>query len=128
MTRVGVQTSVVVALFVGPLLTVAAQSPPDVIRVTPSRNDSHVAGVGVGLTFDPNRVAKAMADSPVTLPDPLPPGAVVGFNSADDVFVIASRAESGDGAVLVVDANMNRDLRDDAPAHVPRRASSQRSS
>lgn len=116
----GRTSAVVVALVLGSLPMGRAQGPPDVIRVPLSRVD-HVAGVGIGLTFDAARVAKAMQATPVTLPDPLPPGALVGFNSADGVFVLMSRAATGDGAVLVVDANVNRDLRDDPAVPVPRR-------
>jgi peroxiredoxin len=122
MTRVHLLgTTIVAMLGAGHGLILGAQTPPNVIRVTLSRNDNHVASVGNGLTFGKEEVAKAMAATPVTLPDPLPPGAIVGFNSADALFVIASRVEGSDGATLIVDANANRDLRDDAAVSVSRR-------
>jgi len=121
MTRVHLWGTTIVVMFAvghGPIL--GAQTPPNVIRVTLSRNDNHVASIGNGLTFEKEAVAKAMAATPVTLPDPLPPGAIVGFNSADDLFVIASRVEGSDAATLIVDVNANRDLRDDAAVSVSR--------
>jgi peroxiredoxin len=123
MTRTRIYTAAVVAgaLALRHNLPAGAQTPPDVIRVTLSRNDDHVAAVVNGLTFEKDRVAQAMAATPVTLPDPLPPGSVVGFNTADKLFVIAARTEGSDGATLTVDANANGDLRDDGPVHVPRR-------
>jgi peroxiredoxin len=121
MIRVSSSTSAVVVVALAHcVLVLEAQTPPDTIRVTLARNENHVAGVSTGLTFEKDAVAKAMAATPVTLPDPLPPGAIVGFNSADDLFVIASRVKGGDGAMLIVDANANRDLRDDVPVQVAR--------
>ena len=102
-------------------MTIAqGQAPPDVFRVALTRNDNHVASIGTGVTFDKDAVAQAMAKTPVTLPDVLPPGAVVGFNSADGGFVIAVPADDGASALLTVDANANRDLRDDAAVRVGR--------
>jgi peroxiredoxin len=118
--RICLSSAVVLALAVGHCLPAAAQAPPDMIRVTLTRNDNYVAPIVTGLTFDKAEVANAMASYPVALPDPLPAGAAVGFNSADNLFVIASRAEGGDGAILVVDANANGDLRDDAAVNVSR--------
>jgi thiol-disulfide isomerase/thioredoxin len=96
---------------------------PDLVRIPLSRIDRHVQGIGAGLVFDAARVAKETATTPVTLPDPLPPGGVVGFNPADKVFVLLDRV--GPASVgLTVDANGNRDLRDDARVEVAKRTKS----
>ncbi len=94
---------------------------PNTIRVSLMRIDNVVMGVGMGLTFDKEAVDKALAKTPVMLPEPLPPGAKVGFNYPDDFFVLLERREGSDAVLLTVDANMNRDLRDDAKVEVPRR-------
>jgi peroxiredoxin len=93
---------------------------PDVIRIPMSRIDNIVLGVGMGITFDKEEVAKALAKTPVKLPDPFPPGAKVGFNYEDDFFVICEKPEGHETVYLTVDANMNHDLRDDAKVEVPK--------
>jgi peroxiredoxin len=94
---------------------------PDSIRIPLTRKENIVSGVGMGLTFDKESVDKALAQTPVKLPEPLPPGTRVGFNYPDDFFVLFEKLEGRDAAVLTVDANMNRDLTDDAKVEIPNR-------
>jgi peroxiredoxin len=85
---------------------------PDVIRVP--------FGIFMGITFDKEAVAKALVNTPVKLPDPLPPGARVGFDYEDDFFVLCETPEGSEKVFLTVDANINHDLRDDAKVEIPK--------
>lgn len=91
---------------------------PDAIRILLTRKDNIISGVGMGLTFDKERVEKALAENRVVLPEPFPPGAKVGFNYPDDFFVLFEKPEGRNTVVLTVDANMNRDLTDDAKVEI----------
>jgi len=93
---------------------------PDAIRVPLVRNDNAFYDIGKGLTFDAQRVAEHLAKTPVRLPDPLPPGAAVGLSDGD-YFVIVEPDSRPESVFLTVDANMNRDLRDDARIEVTTR-------
>ena len=93
----------------------AAQA-PDSLRVSLSRLEGHQQMIGHRLNVDPGAVAKAMEETPVKLPSPLPDGATVGFDLTG-VFVLVDRATQA-SAFLTVDANTNRDLTDDAAVEV----------
>jgi peroxiredoxin len=101
------------------------QSSPNVIRVPLVRVDDVRMGIGMGLTFDQAAVEKALAKTPLKLPDPLPPGDRIGFNYEDDIFVILESPANRNVVLLTVDANMNRDLRDDAKVEIPKDDKSQ---
>ncbi len=103
-----------------PFLASQNQSSPDVIRIPLVRVENVRMGVGMGLSFDQEEVKKALAKTPLKLPDPLPPGARIGFNYEDDFFVILESPADRDVVLLTVDANMNRDLRDDAKVEIPK--------
>ena len=90
----------------------------DVIRIALSRNDNVVYGIVSGISLDQKTVAEALAKTPVKLPDPLPAGAIVGFSSSADVFMLVEPGPRPDAVWLTVDANMNRDLRDDTRVEV----------
>ena len=92
---------------------------PEIIRISLTRSVNAVYGVGMGLSFDEEEVAKALSKTAVKLPSPLPAGARVGFNYEDDFYVIMEKIEGREAVYLTIDANMNRDLRDDARIEVP---------
>ncbi len=96
-------------------------SQPTVIHVVLTRQENVPADVGMSANFDPAVVDAAVAKMQVRLPSPLPAGAKVGVLNRDDVFMIRTPAPDGAGIVLTVDANMNRDLTDDAPVAVSER-------
>lgn len=108
------------ALALGCDSTASAQD-PDVVRIALSRNDDAVYSIVSSVNFDQKEVATALAKTPVKLPDPLPAGAIVGFSSSADVFMLVEPDPRPDSAWLTVDANMNRDLRDDARVEVAKR-------
>ena len=90
----------------------------DVIRIALSRNENVVYGIVSGISLDQKTVAEALAKTPVKLPDPLPAGTIVGFSGSADVFMLVEPGPRPDAAWLTVDANMNRDLRDDTRVEV----------
>ncbi len=87
------------------------------IRVSLARQDNAPGGVGASVTFEPNAVRQAVEKHGVRLPAPMRAGARVGV-LVDDVFLILETLPERSAATLIVDANMNRDLTDDAAVEV----------
>lgn len=87
------------------------------IRVPLTRQDDARGGIGAVVTFEPDAVRQTIERLGVRLPAPMPAGARVGV-LVDDVVLILHALPERPAATLIVDANMNRDLTDDAAIDV----------
>ena len=78
-----------------------------------TRQDDARGGIGAFVTFEPDAVRQTIERLGVRLPAPMLAGARVGV-LVDDVVLILRALPERPAATLIVDANMNRDLTDDA--------------
>ncbi len=86
----------------------------NVIRVPLTRQDNTPGPMGYTVSFEPDKVRKAIETRGVRLPAQMPGTARVGI-LVNEVMVILKERPDRRAVTLTVDANMNRDLTDDAP-------------